>query len=306
MPVTGEIEDQLSAFLRESKFMDHGGVMTDLDGTAVHELQGRVAIPKSVEHGLKALYELGRPLMINSLRFPLSVIRTFGKEWYSISNAPIPTVSLNGSQLGYLTHTADGHIAFDEIAAFPLAPDEIDDVLKGVRGLLDGGIEDLLLFYYPRDWRMGEIIWTPLPDRVDHVKGKYKSASAVTAVTFEKLHAQMLEEEICMIFLLVDVPQDRLMAYQHTRPTSFFTRKGVDKLFGAEKMAEALGINLLHSVGAGDTRMDRFLDGVGLAVIVGPMELSFHGKSGTLRLSDSSQLGEFLFRLAGVQRGLAH
>lgn len=41
---------------------------------------------------------------------------------------------------------------------------EIDEVLDGVKGLLDGGIDDILVFYYPRDWRMGEIIWTPAPE----------------------------------------------------------------------------------------------------------------------------------------------
>jgi hypothetical protein len=40
-----------------------------------------------------------------------------------------------------------------------------------------------------------------------------------------------------MILLLLDVPEDRLMAYQHTRRDNFLTRAGVDKLFGAQRIA---------------------------------------------------------------------
>src|SRR2546423_11825681 len=114
MPLSDETEAKLHRFLRESKFRDRGAVITDLDGTSVHEQEGRVYIPKAVELGLKHLYDLGRPLMLNSLRFPLSVLRTFGKEWHSISNAPIPTVTLNGSLLGYVTKTAEDHLIFEE------------------------------------------------------------------------------------------------------------------------------------------------------------------------------------------------
>ncbi|MEJ7680254.1 MAG: hypothetical protein WKG06_20850 [Segetibacter sp.] len=69
---------------------------------------------------MKKIYDLGRPVVINTLRFPLSVMRTFGREWYSISNAPVPTVLMNGSQLGYMTETSEGAIGYKEIAAFPL------------------------------------------------------------------------------------------------------------------------------------------------------------------------------------------
>src|SRR5262249_26350580 len=176
----------------------------------------------SVELALKELYELGRPLMLNSLRFPLSVLRTFGADWYRISNAPIPTVTMNGSLLGFVTQTAEGELAFEEVAAFPLATDEIEVVLRGVGELLAGCIKDILVFYYPRDWRIGEVIWTPVPERVLPVKEKYVSASSVTAVEFSKLRDQMLAEDVCMIFLLIDAPQDQLMAYQHARQSNFF------------------------------------------------------------------------------------
>jgi hydroxymethylpyrimidine pyrophosphatase-like HAD family hydrolase len=172
-----------------------------------------------------------------------------------------------------------------------------------VKGLLDGGIKNVLVFYYPRDWRIGEVIWTPVPENVIPVKEKYSSASAVTAVEFPKLEEQMLAEDVCMIFLLIDVPEDQLMAYQHTKRSNFITHKGVDKLFGAQAMADVLGVNLDHSLGAGDTELDNFLNGVGLASIVGNNDLSFRGQIDTIRLKDSHELGNLLFRAAALAVG---
>ncbi len=166
------VEEQLRRFLRESRFTSHGGVITDLDGTAVHEDQGRIYIPEPVEFGLKRILDIGRPFVLNSLRFPLSVLRTFGREWYSISNAPIPTVSLNGSLIGYVTKNEQDEMEFEEIDAFPLIAEEIEAVLQGVKALLDDGIKDVLVFYYPRDWRVGEVIWTPVAEQVIPVKEK--------------------------------------------------------------------------------------------------------------------------------------
>jgi hydroxymethylpyrimidine pyrophosphatase-like HAD family hydrolase len=300
--VDSNVEEQVRDFLSRSTYRRQGGIITDLDGTIVHEEEGRVYIPPPVQYALKELYTLGRPLIINSLRFPLSVIRTFGKEWYEISNAPIPTVTLNGSQYGFITRNATGELEFEELTSFPLTPEEVDETLKGVKLLLQDDIRDLLVFYYPRDWRMGEIIWTPVPEKVAEVKNKYLSASSVTAVEFDKLREQMMAEEICMIFLLVDVPEDRRMAYQHAKPRNFFTHEGVDKLFGARSIAEKLELDLAHSIGAGDTPMDIFLSGVGLAVIIGGHELPFQGSFGTLRLKNAFELGDLLFRLAELQR----
>jgi hypothetical protein len=293
-------DNTLREFLRESNFHARGGIVSDLDGTAVLEERGRIYIPESVEFGLKRLVELKRPFVINSLRFPLSVLRTFGREWYSIANAPIPTVSLNGSLLGYVTKT-DDELAFEELEAFPLSAEEIDEVLAGVQGLIAGAIKNLLVFYYPRDWRMGEIIWTPVPENVMHVKDKYASASAVTAVEIDTLREQMCAASVCMIFLLIDVPEDKLMAYQHVKRSSFVTRQGVDKLSGWERMAGHLGLDVRDSIGAGDTPMDRFLSGVGLAVHVGNLDLEFKGISRTIKLRDSHELGALLFRAAELQ-----
>jgi len=298
MAFTEEVERELQSFVTESQFADQGGVITDLDGTAVHEVEGRIYIPREVELGLKKLLELDRPFVLNSLRFPLSMLRTFGKDWYNISNAPIPAVSMNGSQIGYIFQTPEGEMAFEEADAFPLTKMEIEEALAGVQGILDGGIKDILVFYYPRDWRMGEIIWTPVPDKVKAVRDKYQSASSVSAVEFDKLRVQMIAEDICMIFLLIDVSEDKLMAYQHTKRSSFITHKGVDKLFGTQKMAEKLGIDLEHSLGAGDTELDIFLKGVGLAVHVGHHELDYKGSLRTIRINTSNDFGNLLFRLA--------
>jgi hydroxymethylpyrimidine pyrophosphatase-like HAD family hydrolase len=295
------IENQLRAFLRDSAFMGQGGIVTDLDGTVVHEDAGRVEIPVPVGAALKELYELGRPLILNTLRFPLSVIRVFGREWYEMAKGPIPLVTLNGSQIGVIT-LKERDLVFDEIRAFPLKRPEIEEILEGIQRLLNGGVTDVLVFYYPRDWRVGEVLWTPTPENVARLKQKYSSASAVTAIEFEKLQRQLLSEEICMIFVLIDIAEDKLMAYQHTRRSSFFTTEGVDKLHGARMIAEHLGVNLAHSLGAGDTEMDRFLNGVGLALMVGDQTLPFRGVLQTIKLKTVLELGTVLFRLTEIQK----
>lgn len=298
-----EFDEVLRNFLMQSRFATDGAVVTDLDGTAVHEEHGRVYIPEQVEIGLKRLYELGRPVVLNSLRFPLSVMRTFGKEWLAIANAPIPVVSLYGSQIGYVTRDEKEELCFEELDAFPLDAGEIDEVLDRVGQLVEGGVRDLLLFYYPRDWRMGEIIWTPVAEKVIHVKEKYTSASSVTAVELAKLREQLHAEEICMIFLLVEIPQDQLMAYQHTNRSNFFTHKGVNKLTGTREIAKHLGFDLAHSIGAGDSEMDKFLEGVGLTVQVGNNQrFAFRGLTDSVRINTIFELGDFLLRLADFQR----
>jgi hydroxymethylpyrimidine pyrophosphatase-like HAD family hydrolase len=306
MALTEEAEAKLQQFVQQSSFATSGVVVTDLDGTAVHEYQGRITIPKEVELGLMRHYQSGRPLVLNSLRFPLSVIRTFGQDWYKLSNAPIPTVTLNGSLMGFVKKTAESELVFEEAAAFPLTEAEILKALEGVRGLLEGGFKNVLVFYYPRDWRVGEVIWTPLPENIIPVKEKYASASAVTAVEFEKLQEQMLAEDICMIFLLIDAPEDQLMAYQHTKRSNFITHEGVDKLFGARVMSDLLKCDLRDSLGAGDTELDNFLAGVGLALLVGNNQLNFHGLVETIKLNNSMELGALLFRAAELAAVKTH
>src|SRR5512143_4103074 len=102
MALAPETLDSLRGFLASGDFARRGAIVTDLDGTAVHEFEGRSYVPEPVEFGLKRLHDAGHPFVINTLRFPLSVMRTFRRAWTSISNAPIPTVALNGSLIGHV------------------------------------------------------------------------------------------------------------------------------------------------------------------------------------------------------------
>ena len=287
----------LREFLAQSDFMRHGGVMTDLDGTAVHEENGRVYVSVPMETGLKRMHDLGRAVIINSLRFPLSVIRTFGKAWYQITGVPVPVVSLRGSLCGRMVLHESGEIGFEEIEAICLQPENIHGILAGVSTLVDAGANELLVFFYPRDWTRGEIIWTPDATRIQGIASKYRSAAQVISGSVQVLEQALMAEEICMVFQLLDLPQDRAMAYQHTQRNSFFTHAGVDKNYGARRIAEHLGIDLLHSIGAGDSPMDDFLAGVGLAVIVGRMQLEYKGLLHTVRIRDSFALGNLLYSI---------
>ncbi len=291
----------LHRFFDQSDFSQHGAVITDLDGTAVHEYEGRTIIHQSVEMGLKKLHELGRPIIINTLRFPLSVIRTFGKEWHLITNSSIPVILLNGSQLGYITKT-EGEFCFEQLASFPLATEEKEGVMNGVDRLVEGKLTDFLVFYYPEDWKEGEIIWTPVAEKIPYLQNKYKSASSVISTSAEELRQQLLSKSICMIFLLLEVPADKLMAYQHTHNSNFITHKNVDKLYGMKQMAALAGFELQHSIGAGDSSMDTFLDGVGLSVHVGNGRLPFKGLYDTLKLPGYVEYGDLLFQFASMQR----
>jgi len=287
----------LREFLAQSDFMRHGGVMTDLDGTAVHEENGRVYVSVPMETGLKRMHDLGRDVIINSLRFPLSVIRTFGKAWYQVAGVPVPVVSLRGSLCGRMVLEKSGEIGFEEIEAICLEREDIRRIVSHASALVDAGANELLIFFYPRDWRRGEMIWTPDPGRAQDVAAKYRSASQVISGAVQTLEKALMAEEICMVFQLLDLPQDRAMAYQHTQRNSFFTHAGVDKYYGAQRIAQRLGIDLLHSIGAGDSPMDDFLAGVGLAVIVGRLQLEYKGRLHTVRIRDSLALGNLLFSI---------
>ncbi|AKJ30406.1 HAD family hydrolase [Caldimonas brevitalea] len=274
------------------------GVVTDLDGTALQERAGRSVVPRAIADGLRAVHRAHRPVIIDTLRFPMSVMREIAPDWLRHAGLPIPLVAMKGSQIGQITAAASGLLRFEETAAYPLQPEEIVEVLDGVDGLLRDGVDELRVFFYPRNWQVGEQIWTPRPAHLSEVLQKYPSASRVIAGPLATLRAQLLATEICMIFLLIDAPQDRLMAYQHTHRTSFFTHAGVDKRSGAEHLAARLGVDLACSVGAGDAPPDTFLSGVGLAVIVGNAELDYKGLEQTLRLPDPAAFGALLARLS--------
>ena len=159
----------------------------------------------------------------------------------------------------------------------------------------------MILFYYPENWKNGEIIWTPDEQRIPHLQKKYTSASSVISTNLDQLASLLLADPVCMILLLVDVPSDKLMAYQHTRRNNFITHDGVDKLFGTEQMAKLLNFRLAGSIGAGDSSMDNFLDAVGLSVHVGNPHLPFKGTVATLKLGDFSGLGNLLNHVANLQ-----
>jgi hydroxymethylpyrimidine pyrophosphatase-like HAD family hydrolase len=299
MALTTEHHEQLQRFFADSRFCEAGGVVTDLDGTALHEADGRVFISQRMEQGLKRMQELGRPVMIDTLRFPISVLSNFADHWYRVTGAPVPLVTLKGSQTGRIVPGPDGELVFEEHDAVVLDGSEIDELLRGVQGLLESESkgEDLLVFHYARDWRRGERIWTPSADRVTAVQDKFRSAAEVFSGPFEHLRDELHAREYCMVFLLIDAPNDRLMAYQHTQRSSFFTHQGVSKRDGAARLATELGIELAHSLGAGDAETDDFLADVGLAVVVGNQNLDYKGLQATLRVADSQDLGDLLFAL---------
>jgi hydroxymethylpyrimidine pyrophosphatase-like HAD family hydrolase len=293
---------RLQRFLRESHFAERGAVMTDLDGTAVHEVEGRVFLSRSVELGLQQVHAAGHEVLINTLRFPLSIMAAFGADWRRASGSDMVAVTLKGSLIGRIVGTQGGELAFEEIQAFPLSAGEIDEVLEGVRGLCEQGALELLVFYYPRQWQQGELIWTPDPHRIAHVQDKYRSASRVFSGGVEVLEAALHAEPHCMLFLLLDAPQERLMAYQQSERTRFVTHQGIDKRSGALALAKRLGIALADSVGAGDAETDTFLDEVGLAAIVGNQDVAFKGRFDTVRLPDAPAFGEMLLAIAEAMR----
>jgi len=300
MPVgQGELE-KLRRFFDDHDF-SKGCLALDLDGTALTEDRGRIFIPTTVQEGIRALHQFNRPVILNTLRFPLSVIRTIGNEWYELSDIPVPTVLLNGSILGNI-HCVGERLEYEEITAYPMTEREIKLVLDGVKELLGKGVDEILLFYYARDWRLGEALWTPREERIDTLKKKFGSASKVVSCSLEELSDELHSQDMCMVSLFVDQPEDTLMAYQHSKRNSFFTRKGVDKAYGLEQIAKQFKVSLDDSVGAGDTGMDTFLSTVGLAVMVGGADLPFRGKSDTLRVGNPIELGEFLSHLAEAAR----
>ncbi len=293
---------RLQSFLRDSQFAERGAVMTDLDGTAVHEVEGRVTLSRTVELGLERVHASGREVLINTLRFPLSIMRVFGAEWRRASGSDMLVVSLKGSLTGRIVAADGGELAFEEIEAFTLTAEEVSEVMTGVQGLCAQGAQDLLVFFYPRDWRQGEVIWTPDPQRIEHVQRKYVSASRVFSGSVESLDEALHAQALCMVFLLIDAPEDRLMAYQHTQRTRFVTHRGIDKRHGGLALAAALGVSLADSVGAGDAETDTFLDEVGLAAIVGNQEVGFKGRYDTVRLPDAPAFGEMLLAIADTVR----
>ena len=133
---------------------------------------------------------------------------------------------------------------FEEVQAFPLERGEIDEVLTGVRGLLENGIDDLLVFSMREIGRSERRSGRLRQESSSHLQDKYRSASSIVSSNVNDLRDLLMRQDICMIFMLVEAPEDRLMAYQHVKRSSFVTRQGIDKLFGARVAAERLGVDL--------------------------------------------------------------
>jgi hydroxymethylpyrimidine pyrophosphatase-like HAD family hydrolase len=276
-------------------------LVLDLDGTALLEDHGKVFISSSVEKAVKAIYDLKIPVILNTLRFPLSVISTIGEAWCQLADVPILTVLLNGSLLGHIQPEGDG-LVYEELTAHCLSPTEISVITGGVEQLVKAKIDEVLLFFYPRNWREGETLWVPNPRKIPEMRKKFVSASRVISGPVSALSQELLSKEICMTSLFIDRPEDTLMAYQHGRRSSFFTRKGVSKASGLREIASRLKRDPAHALGAGDTEMDTFLSEVGFAVIVGESKLKFKGRSETFRVSTPQQLGELILNYASQLR----
>ena len=300
MPLSSTHHLVLEHFVSHTDFSS-GAVILDLDGTALLEDKGKVVISSSVERAAHEIVDLGRPVILNTLRFPLSVIRTVGREWLDVLGERIPVVLLNGSQIGFVARQGDS-VTFEELVSFPLLSEHIHGIIRAIQELLDNNIRDLILFYYPRNWREGEVIWTPDENRIPGLIQKFKSASHVVSSNLRELYRNMQRAEPCMALVLVDRPQDELMAYQHSQPSVFHTRPGIDKTYGTRELAKHLGFMTKDSIGAGDTMMDTFLGEVGLALIVGNDPLPFRGVRETVVVDGPGELGEFLHAFVGLIR----
>lgn len=294
MPLTKQQKQEISDFSDSLDFMHKGGLMTDLDGTVIQQKDGRYFMPDPVRTGLMDIYNTHCTVIINTMRFPLSVIKTFADDWYNISKASVPLVSLNGSQTGFV-HKEKSGFTFEETDAFPLKNKDITTFISDLNNVLkDGGKP--IVFYYPRDWKKGEIIWTPDKGLVKEMKEKYRSASHVYGADIQKLHEDLNAEDISMIFLLPGADPDNSARF--TGFKDFYSHHNVDKLYGAKKMISQLGRKIDHFIGAGDTPMDVFLKEVGLVLKVGTMNLNFDCKSTVLQIDRLDEIGEVFTELS--------
>lgn len=296
MSLSKEQKKQIADFSSNPDFTDKGGLMTDLDGTVIQEKEGRYFIPAEVQEGLAEIYDTSCPIILNTIRFPLSVIKTFAFDWYNIAKTSIPLVSMNGSQIGYINIDRKSNFTFQEVDAFPLGEAEIKKFITDIEEILNNS-GTVLAFYYPRDWSKGEIIWSSDKEKVSDTKGKYRSASHVYSSDLQTLKNNLEAEDISMIFLRATITEANA-SFLHTSHKDFYTRQGVDKLFGAKKIITCLGREIENFIGAGDTPMDVFLKEVGQVVKVGSMDLNFDCKSPILQLEHVPDIGEVFTEIA--------
>ncbi len=88
MALTEEQKKLIQNFVSLPIFRQHGGLMTDLDGTIVQHQNGHFSIPTEVQAGLNKLYQSNCPIILNTIRFPLSIIKTFAAVLYPLAQKP--------------------------------------------------------------------------------------------------------------------------------------------------------------------------------------------------------------------------
>ncbi|KAA5542920.1 HAD hydrolase family protein [Adhaeribacter rhizoryzae] len=297
MALTEEQKKLIQDYVIQPAFRQNGGLITDLDGTIVQHLDGNYSVPTQVQAGLNNLYRVNCPIILNTIRFPLSIIKTFAAVLYPIAQNPIPVISLNGSQWGYISPGENEEFSFSEAGAQPLKPAEIKRFMDDIRLLIQQKVPNIAAFYYPRDWTKGEIIWSAEESRVAEMAQTYKSASRVYSSSLSTLEKNLAAEEISMIFLLVKkdlIPGTHL---QHNLK-DFYTTAGVNKLAGAHAFVNQLGRNLKNFIGAGDTPMDVFLKETGVVIKVGDLPLSFDCQATILPVKTVSEIGEVFTQIA--------
>jgi len=320
MSLTPDQYAMLERFAKRPRMMKSAWFL-DLDGVALVEEHGNVFVSREVEQGIRDLDAQGWSVIINSARFPLSIIKSIASAWLSIYEADIPAVLLNGALIGSFKKQED-EVVFEEVAAFPLTRDEIEKLVLGIQEALgasiSGGARDLAFFFYPRDWRKGEIVWVPEGTHIDSVRHKYRNASEIVSWSFSELRERMFEANICMAAQLIEKESDAsteqepdaLQSFQIRNPWDFFMTDGINKAAGSAIIAEKLKVCLADSAGAGDSKMDTFLAKVGLAVRVGhgkdmdqvKKEIPFWGIHETLDVDGPPDLGEAMRSLAVLLR----
>lgn len=287
-----------------------GAWFIDLDGVIFNQdKRGKITVSKEAEGGIRDMLAMGCPVIINSLRFPVSLIKSVAASWLLMFEKEIPAVLLKGSLIGRFVKRA-GAIIFEEKIAYPLKEKEIDEIVNGVADSLESHLVDrphiLGVYFYPRDWRTGEIVWVPEGTRITKsVRDKFVNASEVFTCNIDELRMRIKKAGPCMVATLVD----KYRTDESRSPMDFYTTKDVDKASGTHKIAEMLGISLTDSAAAGDSLMDIFLNEVGLAVCVqsGKEKLEFKGTNETLVVASSAELGEVmssLARLAGIHSSI--
>ncbi|RNI24040.1 HAD hydrolase family protein [Rufibacter latericius] len=297
MALTEEQRKLIQDFTGQPDFRQYGGLMTDLDGTIVQHQDGNYSIPSQVQAGLNDLYRVNCPIILNTLRFPISIIKTFAAVLYPIAQNPVPVISLNGSQWGYISPGEAKEFSFTEAGAQPLKPAEIKGFLADIRILAQNKAPDISAFYYPRDWTKGEIIWSAEEHRVPGLAQKHKSASRVYSSSLAILEKHLAAEEISMIFLSVKKDTAQGTHLQHNFK-DFYTTTGANKLTGAHAFVNQLGRDLKHFIGAGDTPMDVFLKETGVVVQVGDLPLGFDCQATILPVKTVPEIGEVFTHIA--------